>query len=113
METVDHHVQLAKAYTEQGMLVRSELLRAEVERARIQALLTEARGQARVAEANLSFRLATDTTTHWELVCFDGVRSKVRIYTSAAGEVDYHFHTRKPPIKTNLIGHENAVPTNT
>ena len=67
METVDHHVQLAKAYTEQGMLVRSELLRAEVERARIQDLLTEARGQARVAEANLSFRLATDTTTHWEL----------------------------------------------
>jgi outer membrane protein TolC len=67
METVNHHVQLAKAYTEQGMLVRSELLRAEVERARIQDQLTEARGQANVAEANLSFRLATDTTTHWEL----------------------------------------------
>ena len=67
METVDHHVQLARAYTEQGMLVRSELLRAQVERARIQDLLTEAQGQAKVAEANLSFRLATDTTTHWEL----------------------------------------------
>ena len=60
LETVEAHVQLAQAYVDQGMLVRSELLRAEVERSRIEDLLIEARGQARVAQSNLSFRLGAD-----------------------------------------------------
>ena len=60
LETVEAHV-------EQGMLVRSELLRAQVERSRIEDLLSEARGQARVAEANLSFRLAADLASSWQL----------------------------------------------
>lgn len=67
LETVAAHVELARAYVEQGMLVRSELLRAEVELARIEDLLSEARGQAKVAEASLSFRLAVDAPTSWEL----------------------------------------------
>lgn len=67
LETVDHHVGLAGAYVEQGVIVRSELLRAEVERSRIEDLLAEARAMARVAAANLSFRLAVDAATPWEL----------------------------------------------
>lgn len=65
--TIARHVEVARAYTEQGMLVRSELLRAEVEHSRMQDLLSEARGGARVAEANLSFRLAAARDTQWEL----------------------------------------------
>jgi outer membrane protein len=56
-ETVAAHVELARAYSEEGMLVRSELLRAEVELARLDDLLTEARGRARLAESALAFRL--------------------------------------------------------
>ncbi len=66
-ETVARHVELARAYVGQGMIVRSEVLRAEVELARIDELLTEARGNARVAEANLSFRLGADPGAAWEL----------------------------------------------
>lgn len=67
LATVDTHVQLAQAFVDQGMLVRSELLRAEVERSRIEDLFLEAQGQAQVAEANLSFRLGADPAAHWEL----------------------------------------------
>ena len=67
LETVEAHVQLAQAYVDQGMLVRSELLRAEVERSRIEDLLIEARGQARVAQSNLSFRLGADPAKEWDL----------------------------------------------
>ena len=67
LETVRAHVRLAQAFVDQGMLVRSELLRAEVEQSRIEDLLTQARGQAKVAEANLSFRLAMDFSTTWQL----------------------------------------------
>lgn len=56
-ETVAAHVELAKNYAAQGMIVRSDLLRAEVELSRIDDLLAEARGNARVAEANLGYRL--------------------------------------------------------
>lgn len=66
-ETVARHVEVARAYVDQGMLVRSELLRAEVELARIEDLLAEARGNAEVAEANLSFRLGADLGTAWTL----------------------------------------------
>jgi len=55
--TVAAHVELARSYAAQGMLVRSELLRAEVELARIDDLLSEASGNARLAESALAFRL--------------------------------------------------------
>lgn len=67
LETVDAHVALAESYVEQGMLVRSELLRAQVERSRIQDFLTEASGQARTAEAALTFRLAANDGESWQL----------------------------------------------
>lgn len=67
LETVQAHVRLAQSYVEQGMLVRSELLRAQVERSRVEDLLEQARGQVRVAEAALAFRLAADTVREWDL----------------------------------------------
>ena len=66
LATVLAHVELARAYVEQGMLVRSELLRAEVEHARVADLLAEARGQARLAEAGLSLRLAAADGSRWQ-----------------------------------------------
>lgn len=66
-ETVAAHVELAKNYADQGMLVRSDLLRAEVELARIDDLTAEARGNARVAEANLAFRLGEPMDTPYAL----------------------------------------------
>ncbi len=65
--TVAAHVDLAKSFAEQGMLVSSDLLRAEVELARIDDLLAEARGNARVAEANLAFRLGEPLGTSYAL----------------------------------------------
>lgn len=67
LETIEAHVALVRAYVDQGMLVRSDLLRAEVEAARIEDLLGAARGQAQVAEANLSLRLGGDATEPWTL----------------------------------------------
>jgi len=64
-KTVAAHVELAKNYVEQGMLVRSELLRAEVELARVEDMLEAAQGGARVAAANLAFRLGADEATEW------------------------------------------------
>jgi outer membrane protein len=66
-ETVAAHVALAKSYVEQGMLVRSELLRAEVELARIDDLVEEAEGRVRVANANLAFRLGAPGDSSWQL----------------------------------------------
>ena len=65
-ETVAAHVGLAQAYVDQGMLVRSELLRAEVELARVDDLLAEALGRARVASANLAFRIGADQATTFD-----------------------------------------------
>ncbi len=66
-ETVQAHVKVAQSYVDQGMLVRSELLRAEVELARVDDLLQEARGRARVAAANLAFRLGAEESATFEL----------------------------------------------
>jgi len=66
-ETVAAHVELARRYVEEGFAVRSELLRAEVELARVEDLLTEARGGARVAESNLAFRLGEALDSTYEI----------------------------------------------
>ncbi len=66
-ETVAAHADLTRAWFEQGMLVRSDLLRAEVELARIGDLLAEARGNARLAEAQVAFRLADPPDTRYRL----------------------------------------------
>jgi len=67
MATVDAHVELASAYVEQGLLVSSELLRAQVERSRIADELASMRGMSRVAEANLAFRLGMLQSTSLNL----------------------------------------------
>lgn len=66
-DTVRAHVELAGAYAEEGMLVRSELLRAEVELARVDDLLADARGKARIAAANLAFRMGVGQGATFEL----------------------------------------------
>ncbi|MEO8278016.1 MAG: TolC family protein [Thermoanaerobaculia bacterium] len=66
-ETVAAHVEIARAYAAQGMLVRSDMLRAEVELARIDDLLAEAHGNARTAESNLAFRLGEPIDTRYDL----------------------------------------------
>ena len=71
-DTVKAHVELAKSYVEQGMLVRSELLRAEVELARVEDLLEDAKGKARVANANLAFRIGVAQDSTWELAPLPG-----------------------------------------
>ncbi len=66
-DTVAAHVKLAGDFVTQGMLVRSELLRAEVELARMDDLVTEADGRVRVANANLAFRLGAAGGSSWDL----------------------------------------------
>jgi outer membrane protein TolC len=66
-DTVAAHVKLAGDYVAQGMLVRSELLRAEVELARMDDLVTEADGRVRIANANLAFRLGVEGGATWDL----------------------------------------------
>ncbi len=66
-DTVAAHVKLARDYVAQGMLVKSELLRAEVELARMDDLVTEADGRVRIANANLAFRLGAEGGSSWAL----------------------------------------------
>jgi outer membrane protein TolC len=66
-DTVARLVGRAAAYAEQGQVVRSELLRAEVELARLDDLVRSAEGGARVAEAALAFRLGEPQGLAWEL----------------------------------------------
>jgi outer membrane protein len=66
-DTVKAHVDMARAYVEQGMVVESELLRAEVELAHVEDLVLEAKGNARVAAANLAFRLGAPQSSTFEL----------------------------------------------
>jgi len=66
-DTVAAHVKLARDYVTQGMLVRSDLLRAEVELARMDDLVTEAEGRVRTANANLAFRMGADGSSSWTL----------------------------------------------
>ena len=67
VETVTSHVDLARASVEQGLLVSSEQLRAEVERSRVADFLATANGHAAVAEAQLSLRLGADPGSRWRL----------------------------------------------
>ena len=73
-ETVAAHVELARAYSAQGMLVRSELLRAEVELSRVDDLLEEAKGRVRVANANLAFRMGEAQDRSWTLATLPAPR---------------------------------------
>jgi len=67
LATVEAHAARARAYVEQGMLVASELLRAQVEVARVADLAVSAEGAARTAEAALSLRLGAPLGSSWEL----------------------------------------------
>jgi len=68
LETVTSHVDVARRYVEQGLLVSSEQLRAEVERSRVADFLATARGHAEVGEAALALRLGADAGSRWSLL---------------------------------------------
>ena len=87
--TVAAHVELARAYSDEGMLVRSELLRAEVELARLDDLLTEARGRARVAESALAFRLGRPQGEGYALAAIatpPGLDGELEAWLARAGD---------------------------
>lgn len=71
--SVAAHRDLARAYAEQGLIVASEVLRAEVELARMEDLLAAARGLERVAEAGLAFQLGDGADAHYELLPLAGL----------------------------------------
>lgn len=87
-ETVAAHVTLADAYAQQGMLVQSEVLRARVELSRLDDLVTEAKGRARVAEANLSFRLGKPQGSTWELETLPPPAPLVGVFDEWAAAAD-------------------------
>jgi len=66
-ETTRAHVRLARDYAGEGLLVASEVLRAEVYLAEMDELVTRAENGARLAEAALNFHLGIDRDTHHEL----------------------------------------------
>jgi outer membrane protein TolC len=104
LETVEAHVAMARAYTEQGMLVRSELLRAEVEQARLQDLLSEASGRARVAAANLSFRLGSEPDGGWELAPLPAPRGQEDV-----GELEVSVQRAGLMPKVGLVARHDLV----
>ncbi len=67
LDTVKEHVALARSLDEEGMLVRSEVLRAEVEEARVADLLSDAQSKVRVATAALALALGASPDTQYQL----------------------------------------------
>lgn len=67
LATVEAHADLARAFVEEGMTIASELLRAEVEAARLRDELSAARGRARVAEAALSLQIGAPLAERWSI----------------------------------------------
>jgi outer membrane protein TolC len=65
--TTDRHLELARQYAQQGMIVHAEVLRAEVYLAEVEELLVRAETGASLAEAALNFRLGTDQSIPREL----------------------------------------------
>ncbi len=61
--TTEAHVQRARAYSEEGFLVRSELLRAEVYLSEMDDMLTRARQGAAMAQAALNLRMGLPQET--------------------------------------------------
>ncbi len=66
-ETTRRHVELAKQYAEQGMIVEAEVLKAEVYLAQMDEMVEKASSQAALAEAALDFQMGMDQSTHHEL----------------------------------------------
>ena len=65
--TTERHLELARQYAAQGMIVHAEVLRAEVYLAEVDELLVRAETGASLAEAALNFRLGADQATPREL----------------------------------------------
>src|SRR5579864_2643141 len=66
-EAVAAHLETAHALAEQGLLVRSEVLRAEVELAKVDDQYAEASSNDRLAEQRLAYRLGAPPATRYAL----------------------------------------------
>jgi len=66
-KTVGGHVALAGKYAAQGMIVQAEVLKAQVELARMDELVEKAQNGAQLAEAALDFQMGLDQSTPQKL----------------------------------------------
>lgn len=65
--TTARHVELARSYAGQGMILESEVLKAEVHMAEVDEHLARAQTGASLAEAALNFRMGTEQSTPRQL----------------------------------------------
>jgi len=65
--TTAGHVVLARSFAEQGMLLRAEVLQAEVHLAEMDEMVARARNGARLAEAALNLEMGEPLERHWRL----------------------------------------------
>lgn len=65
--TTARHVELARSYAGQGMILESEVLKAEVQLAEVDEHLARARTGASLAEAALNFRMGVEQATPRQL----------------------------------------------
>ena len=66
-ETTARHLELARRYAAEGMVIEAEVLKARVYLAKMDELVEQAREGARLAEAALNFHLGLDQGTRQEL----------------------------------------------
>jgi outer membrane protein TolC len=59
-ETVREHVRLAERYSDTGLIVEADLLRARVHLASVEELVQQAEGNSRLAEAALNFHMGVE-----------------------------------------------------
>jgi len=66
-DTTARHVELARQYAAEGMIVRAEVLKAEVYLARMEEELAQAESNAELARAALNFTMGIDQNLRFEL----------------------------------------------
>lgn len=65
--TTAGHLEIARSYAEQGLILSAEVLKAEVYLAQMDEMLATARNGARLAEAALNFHMGQPQDRHWTL----------------------------------------------
>jgi len=88
-KTTAEHVDLAEKYAAQGMILKAEVLKAQVELAHMDELVDQAENGARLAEAALDFQMGVDQNTHHELAPIPPpppVRGELDLWIKAAME---------------------------
>ncbi len=65
--TTAHHLEVARSYASQGLILSAEVLKAEVYLSQMDEMLATARNGARLAEAALNFHMGQPQDRHWTL----------------------------------------------